>query len=214
MCFLNPLTTTIGFLQIPAHILGAHKITNQLNVVCWNRERLTIDGQAFWLSAESARSLIVRDCDLEDLDFSFLDPFDSLEEMTITRSPNIRKAKWAHLPPLPALQKIDIADENMPDLTSPWADNLSPLKSGLSSIELTGIGFSGDDTADDIFQWLLKRSSETLKSIKINRWSNLTRIPRHWPSFKRIRKNGFSVWKFAEKSSKKIQSDPALRSNY
>lgn len=181
------------FVNISAHILGAHKVINALSMGCSDRHeekknKLIIDPDAFSLSGLLTKSLYITDCNLEFLDFAFLAPFVNLNVIQILNSQNIGKANWSALPYLPALIKIVIDDDNPPDWNNHWSQNLPPLKRGLFYIELNGIGFSGDEVADRIFQWLLDTSAKTLDAIKIERWGNLTRIPsRHWSSFENLR---------------------------
>ena len=182
----SPLLQKENFLNISANLLGLHKI-NILNIACWNRDRLVIDPGAFSLSGRSTRSVHMTDCDLEFLDLSFLAPFVDLIVISIHNSFNIGKAKWAHMPPLPALSRLIIEDENpLNSTTNRWAYNLPPLTRGLETIQLFGIGFSGNVAADRIFQWLLNTSAETLEFIQIGRWSNMTRFPRQLSSFKKL----------------------------
>ena len=190
---LNLRPSTDEFVNVPAHILGSHKVTNVLSIACSNRQevkknKLIIDPDAFSLSGLLTKLLYITDCNLEFLDFAFLVPFSKLFEVDILFSSNIGKANWSTLPYLPALIKMVIYDDNPPDLNNHWSTNLPPLKRGLFCVELKGIGFSGDKVADRIFQWLLDTSAKTLDVIKIERWGNLTRIPsRHWSSFENLR---------------------------
>ena len=94
-------------------------------------------------------------------------------------------ADWSSLSSLPALKELYIEDDRINPNKS-WADNLPPLEYGLFKISLIGVGFSGDETADRIFQWLHRSSGETLTSAELINWRNLTRIPPLLSSFKKL----------------------------
>ena len=202
--FLNQttsVTTSSGsvFMDIPSHLLGSHS-ANILNLICSNDYKdgiihivkkalkLTIDPDAFSSSKNSTTLLTITRCDLEKLDFSFLKGFHRLEKIEITNPFNIGKADWGRFPSLPALQTLFINDGNPSDLNgSRWVDNLPSLHNGLSHVTFQGIGFSGDEVADRLTQWLIDYSIETLQTISIQNWFSLTRLPRRlFSSFKQL----------------------------
>ena len=131
---------------------------------------------------------MIQNCNLDRLDFSFLAGFQQLQELAIAYSINIGKAGWARLPPLKSLQRLHIEDREMPTNSSNngFADNLPPLSRGFSEVRLIGIGFSGDEMADRIIQWILNSSADTLKILGISYWGNLTRLPRQLYFFKNL----------------------------
>ena len=133
----------------------------------------------------SIEFLSIKDCDMNRSDFTFvLKGIKKLKEFKIHHSSNVNlMTDWGRLPLLPPMEKLFIEDENINPNKS-WTYNLPPLKCGLSKLSLIGVGFSGDETADRILQWLHQSSAETLKHVELINWSNLTRIPRRLSSYK------------------------------
>ena len=179
-------------LNIPSHLLASHT-SALLNIECCSspdeeyinsvkfRPKITIEPDAFSSTSKKTESLLLFNCDLGSLDFLFLSGFDQLARIRIRRSFNIGKANWHSLPPLPALQNLCIEDDQLHPNNS-WADNLPSLINGIEELSLIGVGFSGDETAERILQWIHQSSAETLTDVELINWSKLTRIPR-WLSF-------------------------------
>ena len=189
-------SSTANELNLPAHFLAYHTFRG-LDLYCSSslnddnknstaiRPQLTIDPDAFSSTRNVTTSLFICDCDLSRLNFTFLDRFDQLKKLTILNSPNFEMAYRGGFPLLPALEELYIQDENG-NLNICWADNWSPLKFGISALSLVGVGFSGDETADRILQWIHRSSAETLTSIELINWENLTRIPRWLSYYKKL----------------------------
>ena len=177
-------TETEKELHLPAQFLASHKFES-LNLYCLNsnninsttfQPKLTIHRDAFASTRNFTENILMEHCDLSRLNFTFLDGFSQLKRLSIDHSSNVGMADWGSLPPLPSLQHLFIKDDETNPNNS-WPDNLSPLKFGIFELFLVGMGFSGDEMAYRIVQWLHQSSAETLTYVKFKNWGNLTRIP-------------------------------------
>ena len=155
--FLNDVFLTVSkpplsdghVLNIPANLLGNHIISNCIEFTCWsyypdpessnsneNIRQLNFDADAFSSSRTSLKKFHFIQCNLEQLDFSFLAGFDRLQELKIFKSLNVDKARWDLFPNLPSLQDLLIdgyRDEIIiNDLSENWAMSLKPFPSGLA----------------------------------------------------------------------------------
>ena len=147
------------------------------------RRKLTIDKDAFSSTRNVTTVLCIFYCDLGQLKFSFLNDFNQLQELRILNSFNVGMVDWDI--GVPSLQELYIENDEINKENS-WNNNLLPIKCRITKLCLVGVGFSGDETANRILQWLQKSSAETLTDVKLNYWGNLTKIPPLLSFFKRL----------------------------
>ena len=179
-------------LHIPSHLLAFHT-AQFLKISCSSsdkinrsafRQRITIDPDAFSSTKNMTQHFFISDCDLSRLNLIFLDGFDQLISLSVYLSSNVGMANWHHLPPLVSLETLTIEDDQLTNYTLPY--NLPNLKCGIVRLTVMGIGFSGDEIADRIFQWFHQSSEETLTTVDLVSWGSLTRIPRWLSLFKNL----------------------------
>ena len=146
----------------------------------------TIRHGSFNLSSSNIKFLSINDWDLKYLDLTFLlTETVKLQELKIHHLSEVEMTELVCLPLLPPLEDFYIQEDQI-NIKHFWFDNCPPFKFGISKLSLTGVGFSGDETADRILQWLFQASAETLKHVELISWNNLTRIPRRLSSFQKL----------------------------
>ena len=178
-------------LHLPAHLLAYHKF-RFLSISCSDninsttiQPKLTIHQDAFALTKNKTEHLYIHHCNLKSLDFAFLNGFDQLHSLNIIYSSDAGSADWGSLPPLPSLQVLNIQDGGNHQNNS-FANSFPTLHYGISKLSLIGIGFSGDEMANEILQCIHQSSAETLTHVEFRNWKNLTKIPRRLSSFKML----------------------------
>ena len=110
-------TTTLGEVHIPANFLSYRIITWVLTLECLIRINdkngnepvpIIIDPNAFKSSFNDLNQLIISNCDLGRLDFSFLAGFTQLNQLKIENPFSISNIKWDRMPKLSSLNKIEM----------------------------------------------------------------------------------------------------------
>ena len=186
---LNP-ATTLGEVHIPANFLSYRHVTENLSLECPSDPNeieqvpITIDPNAFNSSSDYLREIIISNCDLGRLDFSFLIGFDLLNFLKIRNPSSIEKANWNLLPSLPSLIQLEIT--NYKELNNNWNDwtqALRPLTNGLN--RLICYASVDDEAADRLVQWLLNSSATTLQRLEL-RQTKMTKIPPGISNFRNL----------------------------
>ena len=181
---LTPLASEAT--TIPADLLVNHRVTDKIQLDCpfqltGGRFKLKVDPNAFSSSRKTALKVFIGyrtgNCDASELDFTFLNGFDQLTELSISDSTNIEQAKWANFPSLPNLSSLTIS-------FCTGLDNWSvfpTLATGLSRFNLPINGLH-DDTTSRILDWILISSSASLKTLSLDN-NALTSVPKQIPQF-------------------------------
>ena len=183
--------TTLGEVHIPENFLSYRCVIWELNLKCpsqINDENekvpITIHPNAFNSSSDYFINLIINNCDLSRLDFSFLNGFHNSRVLNIINPTNIEKADWNLLSPLPSLTQLEIDFGKAAEkCVIEWVRQLRPLTNGLNTF--IGHGGVDDKAADRLIQWLLNSSAATLQHLKLYE-TKITEIPPAISNFKNL----------------------------
>ena len=176
-------------MQIPANFLSYSILTGFFILECTGRVNekneieqapITIDPNAFKSSSNSLQNLVIYNCDLSRLDFSFLTGFDQLLGLGIVNPTSIFNLT---LPPLPSLLKLAIIVWNENWNWNEWTQILHPLTNGLH--EFTFIAGVDDEAANRLVQWLLNSSATTLQRLELLQ-TKITKIPQGISNFENL----------------------------
>ena len=171
--------------DIPANLLNNHRVNSVIDLHCQSKNRnnlLRVDPDAFRSSKNVTKSFALNFCDISQLEFNFLNGFDTLSTLNLFTVANIHLADWAQsFPTLPSLNNLVIYNSTgMNDWTT-----FPRLSLGLVNLFLSANQLS-DDSMDRILNWTLEySSSNTLMSLFVRK-NNLTRIPAQIPNFKSL----------------------------
>ena len=171
---------------IPENLLGNKRVKNIL-IFCPVDDKsyrlYKIHSEAFSSSINFTVELNFRNCDLNQLDLSFLKGFGKLQSLKMSKCNNIHRIRWDSTPSLPKLSKLEMLScMGLNEWTSFPRPRL--LKGGLYEMKLNLVGIN-DDAADRILAWTLKHSAESLHKLEIAE-SFLTRIPKQLISFTKL----------------------------
>lgn len=169
---------------LPADLLTNHRITNEIRLFCPNRGamdyQMEIHPEAFRASRNFTKKLLIQFCDVSRLEFSFLEGFENLFDLSIDFSFNIHLARWISLPKLPSLSWMGFVQSTGLD---DWSE-FPVLVNGLTFIDLQ-TNWIGDDAMDRITQWALRYSYQSLETLWI--FNNaLNKIPENISNFEKL----------------------------
>lgn len=172
---------------IPADFTS-NRSTIELNIVFpdpHNPVQVRIDRNAFRSSSSTLSKFVIENCDVSQLDLSFLTGFTNLTELIFSGTTNIHKC----LPTMPygfnhLVSLIIYLSKGMAELTT-----FPQLYVGLETFHVTGeYGRTPDDgaAAGRVLDWLVETSSHTLKKLGQSAMEDLTEVPEQILSFKRL----------------------------
>ena len=181
-------------ISLPADFLGKTTVTSRISINCSYSSddvypHLVIDHLAFYSSQNNLTIFTVAYCHFGlQKDFNFLNGFNRLEELGISRIFNI--TAFQYLPPLPSLQRLflqycsDLNQIAFPDLTPAQLKNLFLWENEIS-----------EEKADEIFAKLVaSTSADSIKELDLYR-NSLTRIPSQVGSaFTKLKKVDIEDW--------------------
>ncbi len=156
--------------------------------------KLKVNAEAFRSSSNFTTSLKIDECDFRQTDYSFLTGFDTLEEINIALSVNV-KINLASLPALPSLVNLTIHgrsggylfDDIDPSVSSSWVEIPSKMARGLSKLSLEGLFDLDEISLDLILDWVLQSSENSLEELHIEGIKFLSKIPRQVAFFSRLK---------------------------
>ena len=171
-------------LFIPQDLLVDHWVSNQIHISCQDfvSQAIRIDQNAFRLSQNFTRRMIISMCDFSAFDFPFLKDFNLLEDLDFSFTNRLYMADWMTLPTLPNLAYLNVSYcKEMEE----WVP-IKNLVCRLSCIDLR-FNFLGDDALSRILQSILdsQPSNQTLKELYIQR-NELREIPKEIFLFKNL----------------------------
>lgn len=187
----RPSSSSHPSVELPEDIIDDHQI-GSIRLYCPEEDKssvrisLRIDMNAFRYSQNFTTEIVLRGCDLGDLDLSFLKGFDQLKTLSIDRATYFLKS-FGTLPPLKALNRLSLR-ACAEDLSSGKALPEFPpaLVHGIAELCLSYHDDLDDSILSRILDWVLVSSADTLREFDIFQNKKMTTIPTPVREFKKL----------------------------
>jgi len=170
--YLTPQSSEI---DIPEDILANKIATDAIKLTCPNSNyRMTVNVNAFRNTKSQTKNFEIRNCNLIEFNFGFLENFSSLSSILFGSSTGFQSSGIARLPNLPKLDGIVFYDcEGFND----W-NSYPTLSRGISGLIFEGNRQINDQSLNNLLSWLAPTSGKTLKTFWLyDQGVQISRIP-------------------------------------
>jgi len=186
----RPSSSSHPSVELPEDIIDDHQI-GSIRLYCPEEDKssvrisLRIDMNAFRYSQNFTTEIVLRGCDLGDLDLSFLKGFDQLKTLSIDRATDFHKS-FVTLPPLKILNRLSLRACTEDVTEKVWTKFPPPLVHGITELCLSYHDDLDDSILSRILDWVLVSSADTLREFDIFQNKKMTTIPPQVREFKKL----------------------------
>lgn len=179
------------FVELPEDLINDYVIKS-IRLYCPEQEDsdsripLRIDINAFRSTQNNTTEIVLRGCDLGDLDFTFLSGFDQLKTLSIDRATDLHKS-FVTLPPLPSINRLSLRACTESDISeNTWKEFPEPFVRGITELCLSFHNNLDDSMLSRILEWVLKSSADSLREFDIFQNKKMTTIPPQVGNFTKL----------------------------
>ena len=166
---------------VPNDILvGKQPVT--ISLACNSPQNvLKVDRDAFTSSRDYTTGFYLSNCDLSQVNLTFLDGLNQIRALGFESTPNLQFSLASTLPSLPSLTFFSIY--KCPDFGQ-IKDQFPTLSTGLTSFYVDQNDWN-DVIMSNVLEWALKSSATTVGGLYLS-WNKLTGIPKEVASFTKL----------------------------